>query len=264
MNLIRNGGFERGNEDFWESSGSGAFSIDTGTPKHGVYCGLIEVNSGQNLTLLSKDYIPIRFAQKLFVSYYIKSDTSAAYRTVFYEYDDDLNLIATTNEDSMTSTGSYVQNESIFTPNSSTEYVRVAVYVVAMSATPHVRIDTCNVSMLEPTDRILYALEIADLSGVAASGNTSATPFNLLGFDEYYAEIDVTQVLGTTPTCDIEVCETDQYDNERVLGTFTQITAVTDQRVGIARPIGKGMYIKYVVSGTTPQFTFKTSVIGVR
>lgn len=264
MNLIRDGGFGRGDLEFWESVGDGSVSISSIAPMHGVYCALMEIPIGHGHTLIASDYIPVIFGQITIANYYAKVFGGGQIYTRFYEYDGDLNLLKTTDRPGGAMPAGYKRFEAMLNPQSNTEYMRIGVYAYADESASDVKVDTCYASVVSGDAPLVYLIEIIDAVGRVSGGDTSDALRDMLGFRDYYAEIECSTLTGTSPTLDVEVCEKDNHGHERILGTFTQISGVADQRVGIARPIGKGMYVKYVEGGTWTACSFKVSVIGVR
>lgn len=264
MNLIRNGGFERGTTEFWEHSGDGSFAVSDSGAKYGSYCGLLSLSPGNTATVIAKDYIPIRLGQLLFLNYYLKASAGGECTTKLYEYDGGLNLIKTTDSPCGAVPSSYKQYLDMLNPAPETEYVRIGMYFWSQEATNQIRIDAGYASLLNGTDALVYAVEIVSNLTRVASGDTSATPYLILGFDAYYAELECTTLAGTTPTLDVDICEVDQYGNEQVLGTFAQLSAAGSERIAITRPIGTGMYAKYTEGGSWTNCTFSISVIGVK
>jgi hypothetical protein len=106
--------------------------------------------------------------------------------------------------------------------------------------------------------------ELCNETNETGNGNSIADAQEMLGCTDYYAEIGVTSFTGTNPTMDVEVREYDQIGYLRVLGTFTQVTAATNQRVGIARPIGDRLHAIWTMGGVVTDADFVITVIGVR
>jgi len=263
MNLIRDGGFARGDTKFWEHTGSGTFSIDGSEAKYGTYCGKMVVPAVEYGFLRAKDYIDIKFGQVLYLNYHIKAELQTYYATVFYEYDGDLNLINTTIIERGYVTTSYLYVEDVLLVLPASEYVRVAVRITDEEAETTAYIDSFMCIIMETGDAYACNRELCDLKLLTSSGDTSGTPIRLVGFAEYYAVIDCTRVDGTTPTLDVDIIELDVYDNERVLGSFTQLSAVGDERISLLSPTGGDIYVKYTEGGTWTQCEFKVSLAGV-
>jgi len=264
MNLIRDGGFGRGDLTFWEAVGDGTLSISDVTPMHGLYCALLEIAMGDHLTALARDYIPVLFGQIIIANFYAKSDGAGYIYTRYYEYDGDLNLINTTDKPGGMNPLAYTQFQSMLNPLPNTEYVRIGMHAYADEGPVNAKVDSCYASVLSGDDPVTYRLEIASKTGIVSSGNTSGTPMDMLGFTTYTAEIDCTVLTGTVPKLDVTVVELDMYGNEVLLGTFAQLDAAGHERIALDAPIGDGMYVKYVETGTWTNATFDVLVTGVR
>jgi hypothetical protein len=264
MNLIRNGGFERGNMDYWVSVGDGSAAVTDVLPMHGTYCLAISTNAGETHTLYSQDYIPVIFGQIVVMNWHVKSPVDVMVEAQFYEYDGDLNLIKSSQRSGGHPLAAYSQFQAMLSPEPNTEYVRVGIYIRNAEGPDNVFVDSFYASTLSGDDPLTYRVEIASLVGKTSGYNTGENPFDMLGFEQYYADIDCTVLTGTAPTLDVTVHETDVYGNEKLLGTFAQLAAAGHERITLDAPIGDGMYVKYVEGGTWTNATFDVTVTGVR
>lgn len=264
MNLIRNGGFESGDLEFWVSVGDGSAAVSDVDPVHGTYHAVITITTGYGHALHSQDYIPVLFGQIMVANWYAKSNGGGQIYARFYEYDGDLNLLATTDRRGGDNTVGYTQYQAMLIPQPNTEYMRIGVYGFADEGPADISVDSCYASTLSGDDPLVYRIEIASRAGVVSSFNTALNPFDMLGFQSYYADIDCTVLAGTNPTLDLTVVEKDIYGNEKLLGTFAQLSGAGHERITLDPPIGDGMYVIYVEGGTWTNATFDVTVTGVR
>lgn len=263
--IMRNKGFENGDLSFWISSGDGSVAIDATEKYAGSYsCELTSSAGTKRVYITHNDYIVSTPGGVIDFSVWIKGVAGDTFSMRAIPYDSDRNAGDVMTLKSIVCSGSWEQLQTQYIPLIGEDYIRIYLRLDSVLGAAIVYVDSFDAYIAKYDEMSIRKLEIANLSDKTSSGDTSGDEYRLYGFRSYYAEIDVTSVTGTTPTCDVTVCETDEYDNERVLGTFTQFNAVTDQRVGIAAPIGKGMYVKYVMGGTVTDCDFKVSVIGVR
>lgn len=264
MNEIRNGTFERGDDKFWEIIGTGTLTISDSAPKHGTYHAEVYVASPNVVVLLASDYISVEFGQLLHVSYYITRDVQTEYATRFYEYDGALNLIKTTDRDHGYAPASYGKVCDMIKPAIGTEYIRVGVRLHDEEANNTASIDTCCAELIEGGSGQVYQLEALRVENKVAGGDSSATPLDMTGFTTYHADLDAGTVNGTNPTVDVDVCEKDCYDNERVLGSFTQLDAAGDERIDISPPLYDELYVKYTEGGAWSDVDLRVTVTGRR
>lgn len=262
---LRNRGLELGGISFWEVDIIGRLLIETGEVHRGAYSLKVTADSTIHRAYLRHiDYIPVEAGDIIDMEVYVKGAAGDNVALMAERFDADLNNLETQSIKYTPFTGDWQSLRSQYIVDTGIAYCRLYLATYATAGAPITYIDDASVSIFDRTKVGEMVIEIADLTNKTASGNTSTDRFKMFGFRGYYAEIEVTSMTGTNPTCDLTVCEHDQYGNERVLGTFTQFNATTDQRVGIAAPIGDGMYVKYVMGGTVTDCDFKVSVIGVR
>ena len=119
---------------------------------------------------------------------------------------------------------------------------------------------------------------------VTASGNTGEI-YEFASYDQAIITVEVSAVTGTTPTLDIYIDELNPATrNWTQIDKFKQITAVTSTPVrrllngssvpitypasgdgsvsdGTTNPFGECLRVRWVVGGTTPNFTFTCSAM---
>lgn len=264
-NLIRNGGFERGDITFWEALGNATLEASTDDQLYGVYAGKITALAGTYVGARSLDYIAVSEGDVVAVSAGYISVTTLG-RDCWYVlelYDDDGIFIRGLESVDREVLGLWDEWRAQFIIPSGISYARVVWYMDNIVTGRVYYLDNVSVAIIETGKTLKLERELVSLTNHAASHDYPELSEYVLGMNEYYAEIDVTAVAGTTPTMTVYIKEYDTYGNERVLGQFTEVTAITDQRVGIAKPLG-AVWVSTDVGGTTPTFTFEVSVIGVR
>jgi len=95
-----------------------------------------------------------------------------------------------------------------------------------------------------------------------ATGNTQATPQNVLRFKEGTFFLRCTAASGTSPTNTVTIQTKDPVgDYWLPLVAFTQITAAGGEVKFVAANLGENLSVLYTIGGTTPSFTF--TVYGV-
>ena len=74
------------------------------------------------------------------------------------------------------------------------------------------------------------------------------------------AQLDVTAASGTTPNLTAFVEDTLDGTNWNVIGTFAAKTAAGREVINIETPFGEQVRVRWVITGTTPSFTFAVLV----
>lgn len=96
------------------------------------------------------------------------------------------------------------------------------------------------------------ALTLAASAARTATGNGAVVEVGDKGTARVL--LDVTARSGTTPTLDVVIQTSHDGTTWRTAHTFTQVTAVGQQRVSV--PIDRFVRAAWTVGGTTPNFTF--------
>lgn len=88
-----------------------------------------------------------------------------------------------------------------------------------------------------------------------ASAQTTTTAVGAYTMGVFY--LDVTAVSGTTPTLNVTIEGKDPTSGKYfTIGTFTQLTAIGNQRITIPQLLDSNIRVNYQIGGTTPSFTF--------
>ena len=120
-------------------------------------------------------------------------------------------------------------------------------------------------------DDILTSQELQAIRGVkillfsgtkTATGNTQATPQNVLRFKEGTFFLRCTAASGTTPTMTVKIQTKDPAGAYWLdLTAFAELTAAGGEMKAVAANLGETLSVLYTIGGTTPSFTF--TVYGV-
>lgn len=262
-NLIRNGGFETGGLDFWENAGAGTLTVTDADSRYGTYSGRIESSASQELIVQAADMLPVTPFTLMSANIATKTSdfTSLDVRAVYY--DSDYQYIGYERIGYITPTGGWDESAYPFVVLSNAFFCKIAIRCYALGAADVVLFDA--VSLHEMTDAQLSFARVAfwQLSNLTASGDTSDDPYKAIGYHEYHAVIECDGLAGTAPTLDVNVCEKDPFGNERILGSFAQITAtVGTETIAISKPLAGTMYVTYTEGGTWTDCDFKVAIYG--
>ena len=264
MSLIRNGGFERGNTDFWEVITGGTLEVSTISPLYGSYCGKFVGDGSYNSVLLSKDYIDVKPYQILDGIIYMKSATSIQCYVIFYAYDADYSLITTQEGVWVTNDGTWKELTGQFTVPVGCAYVRFGINFHHTTSGDIFYLDGAGVEVMDIDSALSGSIVLRDVAEATASGNTWAQSKSITQFSTYFALLHVDYAGGTSPTLDIDVKESTPLGNGVLLASFAQATASGDQAIDLPYCWGNGLYIDYTIGGTSPDFYFGVAVVGKR
>ena len=264
MSLIRNGGFERGNTDFWELISGGSLEISNISPLYGTYCGKFVSSGDMDEIILSKDYVEVSPYEIYNLIGYCKSASVRAVYPIFYLYDGDYSFIERIDGNVRWMDGTYqMMNSQLIVPVN-TAYIRIGYRIHTSSSGEIFYFDATNLNRVSIENSISGVLMLLPESNITATGNTWDNKQDMKQFSVYYAELMCLAVSGTTPTLDVTVYESDESGNEIELGSFTQVTSATEERIDLPHTSGNGMYLRYTVGGTDPAFDVSVMVVGKR
>lgn len=264
MTLIRNGGFELGNVDFWEIQSAGTLEIDGTEANRGTYCGKLTSSGAGIESISNRDYISVHPFEVLLVSAYVKSAAARSCKLYIQEFDAELNEVAYTNIATITVGAAYAKIGAELVVNPESVYAQIRIAIQGSGVDEIFYIDDAQTLRYNTDGLVFFETEIADLDAIASSGNTSSDKRDLKGFTTFIADLHVTSAAGTNQTLDVTVVELDGHDNPVVVGTFTQKVAAGSERISLTTVTGKQMYIAYTLGGTTPVFYFEVALTGKR
>jgi hypothetical protein len=116
-------------------------------------------------------------------------------------------------------------------------------------------------------------IPIRDQNAAALSGAGTTYSYEYYAFNVFMQGIfylNVTAITGSaTPTLTVTIQELDEQLDPNAAGSwhdlapaFTAVTATGKQRI-IINPIGMRLRAKYVITGTSPAFTFTVTGVGI-
>lgn len=264
MNLIRNGGFERGTTDFWNVESNGTLEVDSVNQKYGTYCGKFISGGVHAEDIISKDYISVTPYQIIDAAIWIKSPTTITTRIVLYLYDADYSYIEELIGVSRDMDGSYLMLNSQFIIPETCAYIRFGCQIIYSNGGDVFYLDGASLNILLPDSCESGVVELLPMDTYIDSGWTYYQRKDMKQFSSYYAQLNCIMVVGTSPTMDVQVHEQDAFDQDIVIGTFTRVTEMSNERIDLPHTQGKQMYMTFTISGTDPEFTFGVAVIGKR
>ena len=264
MSLIRNGGFERGNTDFWEVIQGCTLDISNISPLYGTYCGKLTANGSASPIVMSKDYIEVKPYQIVDAIIYMKSATTIQGYVVIYAYDADYSSIDSQMGNWVSNDGTYKTVSGQFIVPQGAAYIRFGLHLHNPTNGDVFYLDGAELDIIDNDSAISGVVELLPMDAYTSSGSTYYNARSMMQFSKYYAELYVDYVSGTSPTLDVEVKGVNIQGYGVSLGTFSTVTAATEERIDLPQCLGNQMYIIYTIGGTDPEFDFCVSVVGKR
>ena len=262
MSLIRNGGFERGNTDFWTVETDGTLEINDTDQKYGNYCGKYTVGSDVDPAVLNSDYIEVDPFDLINLLGWIKSSSVTGVWIAIYTYDADYSYIGTIKGMGRDMDGTYINiNTQIMIPEG-VKYIRAG-YMPQSGSGNILYFDGFSVNILNADKIITGYVNLIDIHNASGTADTLSDRKDLQMYKTFEADLIVSWAGGTSPTLDVTIYEKTSGIPPQIVGTFTQATGVTNERITLTHCTGKELYIGYVVGGTdTPKFDFTVDVLG--
>ena len=264
MSLIRNGGFERGNTDFWSVETDGTLEIDSVNQKYGVYCGKFTSGGSINEVVLSADYIKVTPYQLINGVLWIKSATTKSVYLMIYAYDADYSYIEAIEPGVKVMDGTYLLLNNQFQIPANCAYIRFGFRIFNSSSGEIFYLDGGILNILDMDSAVNGVIELLRKQNYTASGNTSLDTKDMRQFSTYFAQLVCVNVAGSSPTLDVEVKEKDAFGQPISLASFTQVTAASNERIDLPHCQGNQMYIEYTITGSGAEFDFGVAVVGKR
>ena len=264
MSLIRNGGFERGNTQFWEVIQGGTLEIDNTNQKYGNYCGKFTASGTSGGAILSSDYVDVKPYQIVDTIFYMKTAASRSAYLILYTYDADYSFIESQTGVLITMDGTYKRLHDQFMVPAGCAYVRFGIKLYDSAPDEVFYIDGAGLDIVSSDGGLSGEMELLPYGAYTASGNTLYDADDMRQFSTYYAQLYCGNVSGTSPTLDVEIREQTACCHSLLVGTFSQFTAAGDERIALNNAQGKWMYVTYTIGGTNPEFDFRVRVFGKR
>lgn len=261
---MRNGGFETGDITFWEVVADGTLGIDAANPNRGLYAGKVTADCFNTIKVFNRDYIEVQPYQVISAISWLKSADGVDWRLDIDEFDSDLNRVSGSVGAYKTGTAAYQQNRIQVVIGHETAYIRYSIEISPTGAGDIAYIDDMSLSAMDIAGAGVLVEQIADMSAISVTGDTSDDKYQMRGFNEYVADLRVVTATGTNPTLDVNVMEKDSHGRDRIAGTFAQAIATGHERIAVSAFPGRDLYIDYTVGGTTPVFSFDVSIVGRR
>ena len=262
MSLIRNGGFERGNIQFWEVESGGTLEIDNTNQKYGNYCGKFTAAGTAGGVILSSDYVDVKPYQIVDGILYMKSATTRQAYLIMHLYDADYSLIDTQVGTYVANDGTYVEMQNQFIVPPGCAYIRFGVEINSSAAGEVFYFDGAGLEIIGVEGGFCGVVELLPFDAYTASGGTYYSSKTMQQYSTYFAELYCNYVSGTSPTLDVEVREINWIGQWVSLASFTTVTAAEDQRIDLPHCQGNQMYLIYTIGGTDPEFDFGVAVVG--
>jgi len=260
--LIRNGGFERGNLDFWELI-LGTANIQSSYKKRGAYAVQLKPSDAGYGIFQTKDKIKVSpFELYRFVSW-IKNSTWSEIEAVACFYDSDYAYISGEDIQLLSRSGAFdwTRFEAFFIVPIEASYMNIS-FVPNGTSDKVGYIDSVSLQNITPDRVAVYPMELANISNWTTTGTFYvASKFSgLWKYADFY--LDVSSLSGTSPTLDVNIQAYDPVTGEWTdIVVFDQVTSPGAQMKVLTAGLGWKVRVKYTIGGTISDCDFKVGAI---
>ena len=249
--LIRNGGFERGNLDFWKVT-HGSVNVVSDVKKRGnraakFICGAFGV-----VELDNKDYIEVTpFSLYKFTGWFKNVNLTKMQVLVFF-YDSDIQHISGGDLTLWEKSGTYDWTfaEEWFTVPVESSYIALGIAGTGSSG-EYGYIDSISLQEADLSKLAVYTRELLSKTNFTSTGTFYSDEYfsGVWKYAEFY--LNVTSLTGTDPTLDVTI---QAYDPStglwKDIAVFEQVTSSDTQLKVATAGLGWKVRVKYTTGGS--------------
>ncbi len=263
-NLIRNGGFERGDTSFWTAAGVSAFEV-VGSPTYkGDYAGKATRGALGWATVFPNDYIPISLGEELFYQAYVRVSHSGNCMLTARYYDEGLvdvgsSLIAT----------EYVLDNvwkeflTAIPGKDNAMYVRPELQYSDATTGRYILIDNVQAYKLNPQNVIAHNQMLYAITNLTTGGTLYGDWFVSAAFTQAEFDLNITTFTGGSPLLKVTIESELRYGGARnTIATFNDVTSDSDdQKLVITAALGMKLRVKAVASGAVTSISYSVDAM---
>lgn len=263
-NLIRNGGFERGNLNFWTAYDEQNFYVQNVNVHKGTWAGDVVCNGSDKAFIMPNDYIELVEGEMAYFELYAKVNAAMQAVIKMVYYDEGLNEVAEVEYPAETmSTSVFTQ---ILIPVSGihgARYVRPKIQAGLITFGRTLTID--NVLMYKFSPNEVMAMDIFMYEGIGLTGEGSFySEWFLAGFfREVTLSLLVSSCAGAPSVLDVTLqsrLSMGTYGYDTPIATFETVSAApTFQQIVLNEGLGSKVRIRGFVTGIATDVTYRVS-----
>ena len=249
--LIRNGGFERGNFDFWVL-GAGTITIENVTTMRGNYSAkMVEPAIGVT-SLTTKDYTEVFEGEIYRLTGWLKSVDLTAMVIIILTYDEELNTVSGAAIELKTLSGFFdwsLIHEHFVIPED-VSYIRVTIEAQGTD-TEYGYIDSFSLQRIDVEKLAVSEELLIEVENETSLGTQYGEEFFTGMWKEAEYDFYCTSLTGTAPDLDVTIQgldpNTEQWKDVLV---FQKLEAAGGEFKTVLSGLGWKQRVKYVTSGT--------------
>jgi len=260
--LIRNGGFERGNMDFWETL-SGSVEIQTDEKKRGSYAAKITktVTGG---AIIVKDYIPVTPFALYKLTAWLKTANDAPYgiQTFYKLYDSDYTYIGNSYPYWEVGAFDWSKWEFYLSVPDEVSYIRPFFSHLLYVNDLFFYLDSLSLQQIEPSETLAQKVQMLLLTNLVADATAYSQEFFTGVWKQAEYHLYCTSLTGTTPTLNVTIQgydpSTEQWKDVLV---FQELDDAGSEFKTLLSGLGWKQRAKFTTAGTITDCDFTLGVI---
>jgi len=261
--LIRNGGFERGNYDFW-STHTYAFEIQTAVKKYGTYASKVTLGATGIAVLNTKDYISVSPFALYKLTLWMKNNHNIVHAICAATYDSDYQVLEGPGIIILGTVGVFDWTKLVgyFVIDDEASYISIADGMLGLvnQVCYH---DAFSLLQISPDEVISHQIEMVSVSNLTTKDTYYADEYFTGIWKQAEYHLYCTSLTGTAPTLDVTIQgydpNTEQWKDVLV---FQQLTTDGSEFKTVLSGLGWKQRVKYVLGGTTvTDCDFKVGVV---
>lgn len=263
-NLIRNGGFERGDTSFWTGGDHGGFVVSEVQKYKGRYSGKLSGGVATAPYIMNNDFIRIAPGEAFILRGYAYPSEYYVLTPQILYYDEGLSLIETQDLIARTiGTAQWTGFGAVVSYTRDAEYFKLKLKQVHVGEAQYTYWDNLSLYKIEVKEVIGEITEIFPLLYMEGEITEYGEYFPVIGYKEAVFTLNVTAKTSETGTLDVTVQTYDKYnDLWHDIASFSQVTTVLGSQVLVVTAgIGEIIRCKLDQGGTEPGFTAGVSGI---
>lgn len=261
-NLLRNGGFERGNIEFWTGYDMSSFTAEQSPVYEGNYSGMLKANGSNYPYIVNNDYISLEYGEALILEGYLITDHYYNILPEVLYYDE--NLIQVASQYLISQTVSQLEwrkYQEVITAKPKAEYIKLKFMQNTTGLYYYTCFDNFALRRIDMENVVGTREYLLPLQRIEGPTDQKGEMFASIAFREAVFVLDVTIAAGAAGTLDVTVETYDRGSGTWIdIATFNQVIAATGQQtLVVTAGLGEVIRARAIAGDTNPDYTCRVT-----